>query len=144
MPTKPTTPKSPAKSAGAESTSSKVGKPMLVHSDGMPVADDAAEDVAADAVKNGMRLKALVDHVVEATGAKRKDVKLIVEATLAKIGETLKSGENLNLPGLGKLRVARQAAEGGGAMTLKLRHHSNSESRAELDDGPLADDADQD
>lgn len=69
----------------------------------------------------GLKLRALVDRVVEASGAKKKDAKPIVEATLAEIDRALAKGEGLNLPSLGKLRVVRLAADGGGAMTLKLR-----------------------
>lgn len=69
---------------------------------------------------SGLRLKELVDKVTETSGVKKPDVKKVIEATLIQIGAALKAGEGLNLVGLGRMRVAR-AAEGGGAMTLKLR-----------------------
>ncbi len=79
----------------------------------------------ADPVAKGpaaLRLKELVDRVAAATGGKKKGVKEIVEATLAQLGLALKNGEMLNLPALGKVRVAKtQGANPGSAMTLKLR-----------------------
>ena len=95
----------------------------------------------AEAVKAGMRLKDLVDRVVAATGGKKQGVREIVEATLVQMGEALKKGESLNLPAFGKLRVARQSAEAGGAMTLKLRQ---GPAKGKADKEALADGDDQD
>ena len=69
---------------------------------------------------SGLRLKDLVDRVAETSGVKKQDVKKVIEAALIQMGAALKAGEGLNLVGLGRMRVAK-AAEGGGAMTLKLR-----------------------
>ncbi|HMO09835.1 MAG TPA: HU family DNA-binding protein [Paracoccaceae bacterium] len=79
-----------------------------------------AEDAAATA---NLRKKDLIDHVVAATGAKRRDVGPAVEATLAAIGEALERGEALTLPPLGRLRVVKRkdgAKAGGATLTLKL------------------------
>lgn len=73
----------------------------------------------------GLRIRDLVDQVAERTGGKKADVKATVEATLEAIGIALASGKDLNIPPLGKLRVAKNKPP---VMTLKLR----------LADGPKA------
>ena len=50
----------------------------------------------------------LIDRVVEATGMKKKDVKPVVEAALTQLGSAIGRGEDLNLPGLGKLKINRE------------------------------------
>ena len=69
-----------------------------------------------------LKLRELVGRVVEATGGKKKGVKEIVEATLTALGSALTKGEELNLPGVGKVRVAKSVdKEGRSMMTLKVR-----------------------
>ena len=69
-----------------------------------------------------LKLRELVGRVVDATGGKKKGVKEIVEATLTALGAALAKGEELNLPGVGKVRVAKSAdREGRSMMTLKVR-----------------------
>ncbi|WP_323005651.1 HU family DNA-binding protein [Pseudorhodobacter sp.] len=64
----------------------------------------------------------LVERIVKASGAKKKDVKLIVEAALGVLGDALSAGEELNLPPLGKMKVNRQRDEGNAEiLILKLR-----------------------
>jgi DNA-binding protein HU-alpha len=86
----------------------------------------------------GLRLKELIDRIVDTSGAKRKDVKPIVEAALVEIDKALAKGEVLNLPGLGKLRVVRAASEPGGAMTLKLRKQTGAEGKSKTGKDTLA------
>lgn len=81
-----------------------------------PEAADRAERA------NALKLRELVGRVVEATGGKKKGVKEIVEATLTALGNALANGEELNLPGVGKVRVAKSVdREGRSMMTLKVR-----------------------
>ncbi|MFN3724421.1 MAG: HU family DNA-binding protein [Paracoccaceae bacterium] len=69
-----------------------------------------------------LKLRELVSRVAESTGGKKKDIKEIVEATLATLGAALAKGEELNLPGVGKVRVAKSVdREGRSMMTLKVR-----------------------
>lgn len=71
----------------------------------------------------GATLKArdLIARVAEATGGKVKDIKPMVEATLAELGKALDAGETLVLPPLGKLRITPPKGEGAtGPMKLKL------------------------
>ncbi len=91
---------------------------------GAVLADGAMEQDVSPAAGRGtaLKLRELVNRVAEATGGKKKGVKEIVEATLAQLGAALDKGEELNLPGVGKVRVARLAdKDGRSMMTLKVR-----------------------
>lgn len=85
-----------------------------------PVAPPGSPEVPSGQLM--LKVKDLVDRVTDATDGKRAVVKDIVEATLAVLGRALDAGETLNLPPIGKIRVAKAVAEGGtGAMTIKVR-----------------------
>lgn len=70
-----------------------------------------------------LKKKELVARVVAVLDGKKKgNVKDIVEATLATLGAAIQSGESLNLPPFGKVRVTRQKGSGTDAMaTLRIR-----------------------
>lgn len=88
----------------------------LVTDDGVPTSVQGADKGAS------LKKKELIDRVMAATGGKKKDVKAVVEATLAVLGAALQSGEGLNLPPFGKARIAKSKGEGASsAMTVKLR-----------------------
>ncbi|MFZ9200208.1 MAG: HU family DNA-binding protein [Paracoccaceae bacterium] len=73
-----------------------------------------------------LRSRDLVARVAEATGAKVKDVRQTVEATLAELGKALDLGHTLQLPPLGKLSVApRKGADDMSPIKLKLRRASD-------------------
>ncbi len=73
-------------------------------------------------VTPALKLRNLVERVVAVSGGNKKGVKEIVEATLTQLGASLAKGEELNLPGLGKVRVARTSdRDGRTVMTLKVR-----------------------
>jgi nucleoid DNA-binding protein len=85
----------------------------------------------------GLKLRDLIDSVAAATGTKKVDAKASVEATLTALAAALKSGADMTLPPLGKLRVVKLAEKGGATMmTLKLRHGGGQKPGAK----PLADD----
>ena len=90
-------------------------------------AEKPAKAVVAEAVEAAeaalvMKLKDLVARVAEATGAKKPQVKEIVEAALTQIGKALDSGETVHLPTLGKLKVNRtRALEQGSILSMKLK-----------------------
>ncbi len=87
-----------------------------------------------------LKIKDLVTRVSDVTGGKRKDVKEIVEAALAALGDALAKGEDLNLPGFGRTRIARTAEKDGGSlMTLKVRRGAHKKKEAKE---PLAEDED--
>ncbi len=56
--------------------------------------------------------KTFLDRVVQASGAKKKLVKSVVQATLAALAAGLAKGEELILHPLGKLRVNKTGARG--------------------------------
>ncbi|MFN3642416.1 MAG: HU family DNA-binding protein [Gemmobacter sp.] len=88
------------------------------------IADETApvEPVAAPDAAPMLKLPELLDRVVARSGAKKKDARAIVEATLAVLGEALSNGEGLNLPALGKAKVNRtKETPGGDTMVVKLR-----------------------
>lgn len=89
----------------------------------------AVPEPAAPTVTLGR--KDLLERVREASGAKKKDVRTIVEATLSLMGEALSRGEVLQLPPFGVARVTR-GLDGGGAKSLvvKLRRTKPGEKPA--------------
>jgi len=93
----------------------------------VPTIDMAAVMAAGSGVDksgpvSGLKKKELIERVAEAIGGKKKDVKEIVEATLAALGEALQKGEALHLPPFGHAKVARTKGEGkDSSMTVKLR-----------------------
>ncbi|WP_435259251.1 HU family DNA-binding protein [Thioclava sp. FR2] len=87
---------------------------------------DASEEEGTAAEEGGkagaLKLRELITRVVDATGAKKKDAKTVVEATLEQLGAALVKGEELNLPGVGRVRIARSMDKNGlSLMTLKVR-----------------------
>lgn len=112
-PAKKTTAKTTAKTAAKAEKPAKAAKPVLVAATG-PV--EGAETAPV------MKLKDLVARVAEATGAKKPQVKEIVEAALTQIGKALDGGETVHLPALGKLKVNRtRALEQGAILSMKLK-----------------------
>lgn len=103
--------------------------------------DETAPEATEGKVKGpSLKIRDLVQKVADATGGKKKDVKEIVEATLNELGEALSRGEELNLPGLGRTRVAKSAEKDGAALlTLKLKRGPHKK-RDKAEKEPLADD----
>ncbi len=99
-------PKSPRGRAAAAKAAAESGAP-----------EAAAEGAAPKA--DALRLKALLERVGAKSSVAKKDVRGVVEATLTELGAALASGEGLNLPGLGHLRVSRKGEKG--SVTLKMR-----------------------
>lgn len=80
---------------------------------------DAAADGGATLV---LRKKEFLERIHVETGARKKDVREIVEATLKHLGEALANGETLALSPLGKLRVNRQVDKADAEMLIvKIR-----------------------
>ena len=71
---------------------------------------------------SSMRKPDLITSVVARTGAKPRDVKPIVDAVLATLGEAIAEGQELNLPPLGKLKLQRAKETDKARITIaKLR-----------------------
>lgn len=104
------TPKSPSKVDTASAPAAKIADPKVV------------DTLAPVIVGNQLRKKELFDLVVERSGMKKKDVKPVVEAMLAVLGDALAEHREMQLPPLGKLKVQRgKEMSDGRALVLKLR-----------------------
>ncbi len=69
-----------------------------------------------------MRKPELIDAVVAKSGMKKKDVKPIVEATLAVLGAALQDTRELNLEPMGKFKVTREKKKPvGKVMNARIR-----------------------
>jgi len=74
-----------------------------------------------------MRKPELINAVVEKSGLKKKDVKPIVEATLAVLGAALQDNRELNLQPLGKIKVNREKVKPNGkVMIARIRQSQGS------------------
>jgi nucleoid DNA-binding protein len=119
---KPAAKKPTAAKASPAKAAVKIAKPAedVKMMDSADQTGDAAAKVVAQ-----LRVKDLIERVASASEQNKKDVRLIVEATLAELGKALETGESLNLPPLGKVRIANQRSdETGLMMTLKLRRNA--------------------
>jgi nucleoid DNA-binding protein len=69
-----------------------------------------------------LQKRQLVAHVVRRTGLRSSDIKPVVEATLAELGDAIAAGMTLALPPLGRGRVSRRLDPSGAEIiTLRLR-----------------------
>ena len=93
---------------------------------------EAAETETAGAGTDYVRKNELINLVVEQSGMKKRDVKPVVEATLAVLGRVLGEERAMNLPPFGKIRVVRSKdLERGVIRTLKLRQMPPAEAAPE-------------
>lgn len=65
-----------------------------------------------------MKKRELVDRIATHGGLKKKQVKPVVDAMLAVLGEMLAEGREMNLPPMGKMKVNRQKSVAGGQVIL--------------------------
>ena len=86
-------------------------------------AAEGAESADPSTETKALKIKDIVDRVMLASGVtNRKNVRQVVEASLSELVKSLQAGEQVNLPSLGRLRVANQREDDTGLhMTLKLR-----------------------
>ena len=92
-----------------------------------PSEDDAVETLDEDTAQNEagleaqLKLKELVETVVDRTGQRKGEVRTAIQAALAVLGDALAEGKDVNLPPLGKLKVTRaKETPRGQAMVVKL------------------------
>lgn len=133
--TKSGTPKPPVKSANArpapkaaprgEAKTAPVAEPDAVMTPA-PVVASATAAPLAEKVTVTLKLKELIEQVVQATGGKKKGVKEIVEATLASVGDALSKGHDLHLPPLGKAKVGRQKDKTVGELLIVKLHRGGA------------------
>ena len=88
-------------------------------------------DIGPVVLGNQLKKKELLDLVVARSGKKKKDVKPIVEAMLAVLGDAFAEQREMNLQPLGKLKVQRgKELHYGRALVLKLRQKTAKLSEA--------------
>lgn len=123
-------------SAGRRGKAAAKTRPAVKLVEPAPAPDITLVGAAAPGAEEGpVKKVALIDRVVEATGMKRKDVKPVVEATLAELEKSIAAGADLQLPELGKLMVhKRKEVKGGEMVMLKLRRKTAAKPLAEDDD----------
>lgn len=137
MPTKPAAakttkaaPKTTAKAATAKPAAVRKtpAKPKIAAAAAKPQIQEESMNEIVEINEAGakvvamMKVKDLIDRVATASDQNKKDVRAIVEATLAELGKALEAGETLILPPLGRVRIANQKSDASGQMmTLKLR-----------------------
>lgn len=84
------------------------------------------EPLSPVVVSNELRKKELFELVVARSGMKKKDVKPVVEAMLAVLGDAWAEQREMNLPPLGKFKVQRgKELPDGRALVLKLRQKNS-------------------
>jgi len=96
--------------------------PQVTAGDAAPSAVAPPAEATPVAAVPTLKLRDLLDRVAERSGAKKKDSRAVIEATLAALGDALAAGEAINLPGLGRGRVNRQKdTVGGEVLIVKLK-----------------------
>lgn len=94
----------------------KKSAPKLVHA---PVTSAEDPDTGGAAPGTGDMKKAeMLDLVAEATGAKKSDVRAVLEATLVMLGAALEAERTLKAPELGVLKVVKRKDTPGGPMLV--------------------------
>lgn len=85
-------------------------------------APPASTPAAADAKAGPLRTAGLLERIAERTGAKKQDLKPLLEATLDELGAALSRGEAFVLEPFGRGKVARsKSVEGGETLVIKLK-----------------------
>ena len=83
----------------------------------------ASEDATLIAGAAIVKKTELVDRIVAQSGLKKKDVKPVVEATLAVLSKTLLNGEELQIPPLGRVKILQtKDIENAKILKVKIRH----------------------
>ncbi|MFV0490546.1 MAG: HU family DNA-binding protein [Pseudorhodobacter sp.] len=130
MATRPSTTSS-NENAGPEILDLPVAKGKLAGSPEYSTVNAISENVQESGAGPALVKKSdLIERVMRASGAKRRDVKVIMEATLAELGRALAAGEEMSLPPLGKVRVQKhKSGEFTDILTLKLRRQKPGKAR---------------
>ena len=131
MTTRPTKPAADKPAKTSPPTPAKSGSKPAPKAKGAATAKATAKVSAAETAKTpatpaakapAFKLKDLVSAVADSTGARKPDVRQMVEATLAALASALQSGADLAVPPLGRARIVKSESRNGAAMmTLKLR-----------------------
>lgn len=83
----------------------------------------AAEE-RGEAKGEELKLKELIEAAVAARGLKKSDAKPAIEAAMEVLGAALAEGRDVNLPGLGKMKIKRsKTTEGRRVIEMRLRQN---------------------
>lgn len=75
-----------------------------------------------------LRMRDILERVVDRSGMKKGEARTAIEATMAVIGEAIENGEDIDLPGFGKLKIQKEKETGKGkAYLLRLIRNRASE-----------------
>ncbi|MDK3019710.1 HU family DNA-binding protein [Pseudodonghicola flavimaris] len=102
-----------------------------------PVAESlhVTQVVDGDPSAPDLTKRQLIEQVVARSGAKPREVKPLVEAMLAVLGEAVAEGRGLTLEPLGKLRITRQVDKSDRRVTIaRLRQSKGSASVPTVDE----------
>ena len=87
-----------------------------------PIDPKVVREVTPVVVGAKLRKNELIEAVTERSGVKRRDAKVALEAVLEILGEAIAEGRQIDLPGLGKLKVTRTKKLSNGDMfTTRIR-----------------------
>ena len=129
-----------AKTAAKPKTTAKrtAAKPKTASVASAPVVVDTPTPVVAGPE---MRKKELIEAVVTRSGMKKKDVKPVVEAMLAVLGNALQDGRALNLQPMGKVKINREKKLASGRMLVARIRQKDAAKSAEETGASAATDA---
>ena len=92
----------------------------------------AIEETEETVDSNVLSKRELIAQATARSGLKRRDVKPVVEAVLAALGDAISDGRDMNLQPFGKLRIARQKELDNANLTMmRLRRPKKSTKDAE-------------
>ena len=75
-----------------------------------------------------LRMRDILERVVDRSGMKKGEARTAIEATMAVIGEAIENGEDIDLPGFGKLKLQREKeTQRGKAYVLRLVRNTPGE-----------------
>ena len=87
---------------------------------------------------NELKKRELLDAVVQRTGVKKRDAKLVIEAMLTLLAEAIAEGRELNLEPMGKLKTNRVKDTENGRITIMRLKQGSGSNETDRDKEPLA------
>lgn len=113
-------PKSPASGARtAARNAARAAAALSAATDPLPPVDQPGDD---------LKMKDLLAAVAGDSALKRAEVKTVIEDTLRHIGAAMADGRQVNLPGLGKVKVKRSKVNGANRIIeARVRQDVNAE-----------------
>ena len=99
---------------------------------GRPFSSDADKNPGAARV---LQKRQFLNRIARRTGLRQSEIKDLVDATLAELGEAIAEGKTLALPPLGRARINRQHdVSGAEVIVLRLRRRRSDIEAADKKD----------